>query len=147
MEQCRNRSVVFVFEILIFKALSANDFVYDSSMICNYEQMNGWPWPFSITYGIPQLSSYRTAVTSINNSIWEFPLYAPLNVCCFFHLKLRTLRKPLIAQRNVWIIFHWTIGLQTRFWKCIKRASWNTTIPTRRLMVCTGTQMVYNYCF
>lgn len=61
------------------EALSANDFVYDSSMICNYEQMNGWPWPFSITYGIPQLSSYRTAVTSINNSIWEFPLYAPLN--------------------------------------------------------------------
>ena len=58
----------------------SNGFNYDSSVICNYEQMDGWPWPFTTSYGMPQLSYNRDAYTSIDSDIWEFPLYAPLNV-------------------------------------------------------------------
>eukprot|EP01105_Mastigella_eilhardi_P010045 TRINITY_DN2350_c0_g1_i7.p1 TRINITY_DN2350_c0_g1~~TRINITY_DN2350_c0_g1_i7.p1 ORF type:complete len:283 (-),score=61.97 TRINITY_DN2350_c0_g1_i7:36-884(-) len=64
----------------MFQALSDLGFIYDSSVISNYEIMNGWPWPFLVRDLVPKIgfpSDAEPLPSAVN--VWEFPLYAPLN--------------------------------------------------------------------
>ncbi|KAH3745271.1 glycoside hydrolase/deacetylase [Pelomyxa schiedti] len=73
-----SRAPFLFWSATMMKALAAEGVMWDSSIICNYEDHGGWPWPFLVQYGIPKLSYFAEAVPS-SEKIWELPLYAPLN--------------------------------------------------------------------